>query len=115
MKGLTTDHTHNKTNTDLLLLDTTHSNGVYNIECPYFDGISFRWNGKAGVSINIRFNFLSTDFSRIKGVKGIPLRLHVVSQAVATEPAPLERCYCQIKLFRDKVIYRMTTIFIVLH
>ncbi|KAJ8660266.1 hypothetical protein O0I10_004128 [Lichtheimia ornata] len=83
-------------------IDTTHSNGVYNIECPYFDGISFRWNGKAGVSINIRFNFLSTDFSRIKGVKGIPLRLHVASQAVAAESTPLERCYCQIKLFRDK-------------
>ncbi|KAI7877406.1 hypothetical protein K492DRAFT_213023 [Lichtheimia hyalospora FSU 10163] len=82
-------------------IDTTHSNGVYNIECPYFDGISFRWNGKAGVSINIRFNFLSTDFSRIKGVKGIPLRLHVATQAVA-ESTPLERCYCQIKLFRDK-------------
>ena len=107
---MTDNSLHTINPTIFYTIDTTHSNGVYNIECPYFDGISFRWNGKAGVSINIRFNFLSTDFSRIKGVKGIPLRLHVATHAVA-ESTPLERCYCQIKLFRDKV-YPMTTILV---
>lgn len=71
--------------------------------------------------MHIRFNCLSTDFSRIKGVKGIPLRLQIESEqahpfvtATATtshhlrqhhhQPHPyIEKTYCRIKLFRDKV------------
>lgn len=54
---------------------------------------------------------MSTDFSRIKGVKGIPLRLQIESdqqhpmslmeQTPPTTSSP-ERTYCRIKLFRDK-------------
>lgn len=81
-------------------LDITRSNGAQAIECRRFDRISFKWNGKLGASVHIRFNCLSTDFSRIKGVKGIPLRLQIEStQLQQSDP---ERTYCRIKLFRDK-------------
>lgn len=83
-----------------LLLDIARSSGAQAIECRRFDRISFKWNGELGASVHIRFKCLSTDFSRIKGVKGIPLRLQIESmQSHQSEP---ERTYCRIKLFRDK-------------
>ncbi|KAI8983591.1 CP2 transcription factor-domain-containing protein [Pilobolus umbonatus] len=81
-------------------IDITKSNGAQLIEFEKFDRISFRWNGKQGASVYLRFNCLSTDFSRIKGVKGIPLRLQIENQS--TETSVVERTYCRIKLFRDK-------------
>ncbi|KAI8388008.1 CP2 transcription factor-domain-containing protein [Radiomyces spectabilis] len=81
-------------------LDVSRSKGIQNVECKYFDRVTFQWNGNKGASVNIRFNCLSTDFSRIKGVKGIPLRLHMESHAAS--PEVLEKTYCRIKLFRDK-------------
>ncbi|KAI7900676.1 CP2 transcription factor-domain-containing protein [Cokeromyces recurvatus] len=95
-------------------IDLTRSNGAQAIEGNrQFDRISFRWNGKLGASVQIRFNCLSTDFSRIKGVKGIPLRLQIESEQQPQQPATLphmirspsqqiERTFCRIKLFRDK-------------
>ncbi|KAL7334093.1 hypothetical protein PS15p_202910 [Mucor circinelloides] len=100
-------------------LDLSRSSGAQAIEGRQFDRVSFRWNGKLGASVHIRFNCLSTDFSRIKGVKGIPLRLQIESEqahlfgtAVATASHHLrqshqphhyiEKTYCRIKLFRDK-------------
>lgn len=65
---------------------------------PSFDKISFSWNTRIGAKIYIRFKCLSTDFSRIKGVKGIPLRAQMENRW-GTES---ESCYCKIKLFRDK-------------
>lgn len=54
----------------------------------------------------MRFKCLSTDFSRIKGVKGIPLRAqmesHVAANEVAGTSAVDEVCFCKVKLFRDK-------------
>ncbi|ORZ03258.1 CP2 transcription factor-domain-containing protein [Syncephalastrum racemosum] len=81
--------------------DANRSNGIHNVECNYFDRVSFQWNGKLGANIYIRFNCLSTDFSRIKGVKGIPLRLHMESHLPSDTPG-IEKSYCRIKLFRDK-------------
>ncbi|KAL9555179.1 hypothetical protein MBANPS3_002483 [Mucor bainieri] len=100
-------------------LDLSRSSGAQAIESRQFDRVSFRWNGKLGASVHIRFNCLSTDFSRIKGVKGIPLRLQIESEqahpfvtATATTSHHLrqhhhqhpyiEKTYCRIKLFRDK-------------
>ena len=44
-----------------------------------FDGFSVIWtpgiNGSTECNLAVRFNFLSTDFSHFKGVKGIPVRL----------------------------------------
>ena len=82
------------------------------IETSSFDGFSVIWtpgiNGSIDCSIAVRFNFLSTDFSHSKGVKGIPVRL-----CAKTHPLPLDNaqplspetsaevCYCKVKLFRD--------------
>merc|ERR1711939_1202856 len=65
------------------------------------------FRGTAGVpdcSISVRFNFLSTDFSHSKGVKGIPVRLCAKTELLtpqtgaSTEP---EVCFSKVKLFRD--------------
>lgn len=81
------------------------------LETSSFDGFSVVWtpgtNGSAEVNIAVRFNFLSTDFSHSKGVKGIPVRLCAKTSTVpcdASRPAAdanPETCFCKVKLFRD--------------
>lgn len=74
-----------------------------------FDGFSVVWypnqNGAAECSVSVRFNFLSTDFSHSKGVKGIPVRLCAKTQILdasdVTAAATQEVAYCKVKLFRD--------------
>ncbi|KAI8093727.1 CP2 transcription factor-domain-containing protein [Halteromyces radiatus] len=80
-------------------VELSRSNGLHQVECHYFDRITFRWYGNKGANLLIKFNCLSTDFSRIKGVKGIPLRLHMESNI---NDDYIEKTYCRIKLFRDK-------------
>ncbi|KAJ2673099.1 hypothetical protein GGI25_004852 [Coemansia spiralis] len=58
-------------------LDKAGSIGVVAKETKQFDRVTFQWQGRRGAKVMIRFNCLSTDFSRIKGVKGIPLRIHL--------------------------------------
>ncbi|KAG7119146.1 Grainyhead-like protein 2 like [Verticillium longisporum] len=64
-------------------------------------------NGGPECNIAVRFNFLSTDFSHSKGVKGIPVRLCAKTDllpADSAQPAPdatPEICFCKVKLFRD--------------
>jgi len=81
-------------------IDKAASTGIKNVETKAFDRISFQWNGKKGCKIFLRWNCLSTDFSRIKGVKGIPLRAHVDTKCDETNF--IERSFAKIKLFRDK-------------
>ncbi|KAI1484977.1 CP2 transcription factor-domain-containing protein [Biscogniauxia mediterranea] len=81
------------------------------LESASFDGFSVVWtpglNGPAECNIAVRFNFLSTDFSHSKGVKGIPVRLCAKTSVLTTtdaSPRPdptFEICYCKVKLFRD--------------
>ncbi|KAI8947561.1 CP2 transcription factor-domain-containing protein [Xylaria longipes] len=85
------------------------------LESSSFDGFCVTWspaiNGGAQCNITFRFNFLSTDFSHSKGVKGIPVRLCAKTSVVsaAENPPPItvsenpvsEICYCKVKLFRD--------------
>ncbi|KAI0475432.1 CP2 transcription factor-domain-containing protein [Xylariaceae sp. FL0804] len=81
------------------------------LESASFDGFSVVWTpgtlGAAECNIAVRFNFLSTDFSHSKGVKGIPVRLCTKTKVMpvtgASPPAdgPPEICYCKVKLFRD--------------
>lgn len=77
-----------------------------------FDGFWVTWvpnplNGRAECSISVRFNFLSTDFSHSKGVKGIPVRLCAKTERILPEFSPVlpedqpEVCYAKVKLFRD--------------
>ena len=54
----------------------------------------------------MRFNFLSTDFSHSKGVKGIPVRLCAKTEILSSgspqsPPEQSEICFCKVKLFRD--------------
>ncbi|GAN04441.1 conserved hypothetical protein [Mucor ambiguus] len=87
-------------------IDASQSTGISNLRFPSFDKITFDWNGKYGAKIYVRFKCLSTDFSRIKGVKGIPLRTqmetHVDADLATGVPELDEVCFCKVKLFRDK-------------
>ncbi|KAJ1894490.1 hypothetical protein LPJ81_005149, partial [Coemansia sp. IMI 209127] len=51
--------------------------GVENSENKDMDRVTFQWHGQQGAKVVIRFNCLSTDFSKLKGVKGFTLRLHM--------------------------------------
>ncbi|KAG0010952.1 grainyhead-like, partial [Entomortierella chlamydospora] len=92
-------------------IEKASSAGMLEVQSKTFDRISFKWNGKTGAKLMVRFNCLSTDFSRIKGVKGIPLRVHVDTYLEGIgdnnkdgrgERVPMERAFAKIKLFRDK-------------
>lgn len=82
------------------------------LEAASFDCFSVTWTPSAGsssadCSVAVRFNFLSTDFSHSKGVKGIPVRLCAKTEIISSgtpdsPPAPTaEVCFCKVKLFRD--------------
>lgn len=79
------------------------------VESTSFDGFAVRWTagpgGAADCTVAVRFNFLSTDFSHSKGVKGIPVRLCAKTEVIPTLPAASlespEVCFCKVKLFRD--------------
>lgn len=81
------------------------------LEMSSFDGFSVTWtpapNAPPECALAVRFNFLSTDFSHSKGVKGIPVRLCAKTELQNSQPPPdrdaivSETCYCKVKLFRD--------------
>ena len=101
-------------------IDDAHCNGVVNVRFSAFDRITFDWDTRQGARIHVRFHCLSTDFSRIKGVKGIPLRIHIqhhIPSSSSSSPSTnypgagidpsstweyVEESFCKIKLFRDK-------------
>lgn len=82
------------------------------LEKASFDGFCVNWvadsmSVAAECAISVRFNFLSTDFSHSKGVKGIPVRFcaktEIISPSDTTIPdlPTSEVSYCKVKLFRD--------------
>ncbi|KFZ20235.1 hypothetical protein V502_03253 [Pseudogymnoascus sp. VKM F-4520 (FW-2644)] len=80
------------------------------LESASFDGFSVVWTpGAAGLAectLAVRFNFLSTDFSHSKGVKGIPVRCCAKTEVLDPAsphavPGSTEVAYCKVKLFRD--------------
>ena len=81
------------------------------LDTASFDGFAVTWspihNSTPECSLAVRFNFLSTDFSHSKGVKGIPVRLCAKTELLTNVPgspdasAQAELCYCKVKLFRD--------------
>lgn len=89
------------------------------VEHESFDGFVVKWTPTpqtpADCSLSVRFNFLSTDFSHSKGVKGIPVRLcaktQMLSSGVPMSPntANADTCYCKVKLFRDHGAERKLT------
>ncbi|ESZ96828.1 CP2 transcription factor [Sclerotinia borealis F-4128] len=80
------------------------------LDTASFDGFSVIWTpsitGSPECNIAVRFNFLSTDFSHSKGVKGIPLRFCAKTEILESDPQQhvnesAEVAYCVVKLFRD--------------
>ncbi|KAJ5382755.1 CP2 transcription factor [Penicillium concentricum] len=88
-----------------------HRHRQVQVESMCVDGFCVTWtaNPATGVSdcnIPVRFNFLSTDFSHSKGVKGIPVRLCAKTELLSPGeetgvPRDMELSYCKVKLFRD--------------
>lgn len=84
-----------------------HSTRIH-IESVSLDGFSITWTINPAeriyqCSIPVRFNFLSTDFTLSKGVRGTPVRLCAKTKQlgevdISQEP---EVYFCNVKLFRD--------------
>ena len=81
-----------------------------NLETASLDRFSVLWTGGSSASVDchiaIRFNFLSTDFSHSKGVKGIPSRLCAKTEVVSADSLHCssqvpEVSFCEVKVFRD--------------
>lgn len=78
------------------------------IEQVSLDGFCVTWTSPPDANIHacsipVRFNFLSTDFTRSKGVKGTSVRLCSKTEQVGPAGASRESeiCFCKVKLFRD--------------
>ncbi|KAJ6003847.1 hypothetical protein N7540_013129 [Penicillium herquei] len=82
------------------------------LEKSSIDGFCITWKANPDRDIHqctipLRFHFLSTDFSRAKGVKGVPVRLCAKTNSVRpvggreSRECDSEICYCIVKLFRD--------------
>jgi len=101
------EHVESQANGD----DDKKKKAKVTLEGSSFDGFSVSWSptvsGAAETSVSVRFNFLSTDFSHSKGVKGIPVRLCAKTELISSgSPGPPtdsepEISYCKVKLFRD--------------
>jgi hypothetical protein len=81
-----------------------------NLETASLDRFSVLWTGGSSASVDchiaMRFNFLSTDFSHSKGIKGIPSRLCAKTEIVSADSLYCssqvpEICFCEVKVFRD--------------
>jgi len=90
--------------------DDDKKKGRVDIETASFDSFAVIWSpspsGSPETSVSVRFNFLSTDFSHSKGVKGIPVRLCAKTEVLSSgspqsPPEQSEICFCKVKLFRD--------------
>lgn len=95
----------------ILDADTKNSTGIINsIEEVTHNSIAFYWNPlEQPAKINIAVQCLSTDFSNQKGVKGLPLHLQIDTFDEFREGAlPVNRGYCQVKVFCDKGAERKT-------
>ncbi|KAJ5965540.1 hypothetical protein N7481_012254 [Penicillium waksmanii] len=98
----------NKSDNKLKAVEYVGENNPFmHVEQVSLDGFSVTWTGNPTdrvpqCSIPVRFNFLSTDFTLSKGVKGIQVRLCAKTKQLGEldiqEP---EVCFCNVKLFRD--------------
>jgi hypothetical protein len=82
------------------------------LEEAFVDGFCVTWTADPTTNvyeaaIPLKFNFLSTDFTRLKGVKGVSVRLCAKTKMLRSddenktmEDEP-EMCYCVVKLFKD--------------
>lgn len=84
--------------------------GQIRLEAASFDGFCVTWSGcpdtpSSECALGVRFNFLSTDFSHSKGVKGASVRLCVKTEMIQPNDSTFEHepevSFCKVKLFRD--------------
>ncbi|KGO69282.1 CP2 transcription factor [Penicillium italicum] len=86
---------------------TGQNNPQMSVKQDHLDGFEVIWtplaNNAHRCSIPIRLNFLSTDFTRLKGVKGDSVRLSVKTEQLSNANGfqQPEISYCKVKLFRD--------------
>lgn len=89
-----------------------HPRNQLQLERMSVDGFSCTWTadiltGVRECNIGVRFNFLSTDFTHSKGVKGSSVRLCAKTEMIKSDvedagvDTDSEMCYCKVKLFRD--------------
>ncbi|CAG8304622.1 unnamed protein product [Penicillium olsonii] len=84
-----------------------HIHRRVHLESNSVDAFCVTWGAKDSPSCDmfLRFNFLSTDFSHSKGVKGAAVRIcaktEIQSPAAESGPRSIEFAYCKAKLFRD--------------
>jgi hypothetical protein len=78
------------------------------VEQEFLDGFCVTWTVNQATGLNecnipVRFNFLSTDFTLAKGVKGIAVRFCAKTDQLSNKETPYqpEICYCNIRVFRD--------------
>jgi hypothetical protein len=98
-----------KKNSELRALQYAGQNGPQmQVEEEFLDGFTVSWTINPMTSVNectipVRFNFLSTDFTLAKGVKGISVRLCAKTDQLNNLETPYEReiCFCNIRVFRD--------------
>ncbi|XP_048759800.1 grainyhead-like protein 1 homolog isoform X2 [Ostrea edulis] len=100
-------HSHKQRVIDI---DTKDSQGVQacNITEVAYNAVALRWNPRdSPIKVNVAVHCLSTDFSNQKGVKGLPLHVQIDTYENPKE-SPVNRGYCQIKVFCDKGAERKT-------
>ncbi|KAH0566299.1 hypothetical protein GP486_000299 [Trichoglossum hirsutum] len=88
------------------------------LESAAFNKFSVLWSpgssSSASCRLRVRFNFLSTDFSLSKGVKGMANRISAKTEFVDISPVHSfpeisETCFCKVKIFRDHGAERKIT------
>ena len=89
----------------VLDIDMKKSTGVVpnSIEEVAHNAVAIHWNpGQQSAQVHIAVNCLSTDFSDQKGIRGLPLHVQVDTYEDANDEFPVQRGYCQIKVFSDR-------------
>ncbi|KAJ1982020.1 hypothetical protein H4R35_000470 [Dimargaris xerosporica] len=83
-------------------IDTSAMNAAQVLPPLGIDRVRVRWTSGDGLRVAVWFNFLSTDFSHLKGVKGSPMRLIVKTVAQSTPVQCVHNRFVLIQCFRDK-------------
>jgi len=72
---------------------------ISEVDSGNFNSIKFTWNGRKNATLAIKFNCLSTDFLKSKGVKGVQLRLQ---SQITNADGVHEHSFARVQIFREK-------------
>ncbi|KAH7378525.1 CP2 transcription factor [Cadophora sp. MPI-SDFR-AT-0126] len=90
-----------------LLVENDYQGTRVDFDKASFDGFSVIWmpahEEAPGCNVSVRFNVLSTDFTRSKGVQAASLRLCAKTEVRSSGSVPghAELVFCKAKVFRD--------------